>query len=95
MSTAVVRRTPPSSLTSLTFPGSLRKCPFGDDVLTTQITPAVTDAERGPTPFRQRNERQTVIMDSMRGAISGTFRLGFTDVFGQMWYTKKISANQR
>ena len=34
-------------------------------------------------------------MDTMRGSLGGTFQLGFTDSFGQTWYTEDIEVNPR
>ena len=49
---------------------------------------------QGATAYAQRNEKQTIYLDSMRGAIGGSFRLFFTDAFGQTWPTSEIHVSE-
>ena len=51
-------------------------------------------ASQGATAYTQRNEKQTIYLDSMRGAIGGSFRLFFTDAFGQTWPTSEIHVSE-
>ena len=73
---------------------SERACRRTDDVLTGTTTPTDANVDGGST-YDQRNERQTIYMDTMRGQVGGSFRLTFTDSFGQQWHTKRIAVNQR
>ena len=72
---------------------SKRICPKGDDPYTTTVSPA-SAADEGIT-YKQRNERQTIIIDTMRGQVGGSFRLTFTDTFGQEWTTDPVDVNER
>jgi len=70
-----------------------RKCPVGDDPLTCSTIPTSTPDDG--VQFDQRNEKQTISLDTMRGSLSGTFKLTFTDLFGQEWTTEPIDVNGR
>jgi hypothetical protein len=73
---------------------SLRDCPHGDDPLTVTTTPQ--DATLGGTnKHTQHNEKQNIYLKTMRGSLSGSFTLTFTDAFGQQWTTKPITVNGR
>ena len=50
---------------------------------------------RGTTPIPQKNEKQSVYLETARGSLSGTFTLTFTDAFLQQWTTQAIHVNQR
>eukprot|EP00943_MAST-04B_sp_MAST-4B-sp1_P009505 g9505.t1 len=84
----------------------LRKCPKGDDPLTlisydpekggTRGTEATLPPHAGDkfytgySPYRQKAERQTLEIDSLHRPSSGTFRLTFTDEYGDEWVTRPI-----
>ena len=44
--------------------------------------------------YTQVNEKQTVMMDTQRGMLLGTFRLGLIDANGKQWWTKRIPVNE-
>eukprot|EP00944_MAST-04C_sp_MAST-4C-sp1_P004572 g4572.t1 len=83
-----------------------RKCPKGDDPLTfisydpeqegTHGTMATLPPEAGDmyytgySPYRQKAERQTLEIDSLNQPTSGTFKLKFTDEYGDEWLTRPI-----
>ena len=50
---------------------------------------------RRATDFEQRNEKQTLYLDTARGALSGSIRVTFTDSFGQRWTTTDVDINPR
>ena len=74
-----------------------RSCPGGQDPLNDEIHRSTAAGAKldGASAFVPRNERQTISLDTMRGELSGSFRLGFTDVFGALWWTKPIDVNAR
>merc|ERR1719482_653389 len=58
---------------------------------------ALTEAQyrHGTAAYQQRNEKQSIYLDTMRGSLSGSFTLTFTDAFGQPWTTDPIAVNAR
>jgi hypothetical protein len=70
-----------------------RQCPMSKDPLCRATIGNV--ALDGATPVTKTNEKQTIYLDTMRGSLSGTFTLTFTDDFGQKWTTAAIYVNER
>merc|ERR1711990_63783 len=75
---------------------SLRSCPGGHDPLDVQGEDKIdTNSATGttnPSTFTKQNERQMLSMDSTHGAVSGTFKLTFTDSRGVKHTTTSISS---
>jgi hypothetical protein len=90
---------------------SLRKCPMGDDPLTvhtigydTWTAASVTDQDDGDVVldsdenhYRQSEEFQTLVIanDNAKYPVTGTFKLTFTDQFGDEWTTRDIPTQVR
>jgi len=75
---------------------SLRNCPGGHDPLDVQgedkIDTNSAASTTNPSTFTKQNERQMLSMDSTHGAVSGTFKLTFTDSRGVKHTTTSISS---
>jgi hypothetical protein len=82
---------------------SSRKCPTGDDPLTTQgeNNDYLGQSGGGFGTFLQKNEKQMIqisehpsedysMLHTNDGGKSGSFKLGFTDAYGKVWYTRPI-----
>jgi hypothetical protein len=74
---------------------SSRKCPSGDDPLTTQgeNDEANTATARGGWGmFKQSNEQQTIVIAPSKEGVNvdGTLTLTFQDMYGQEWTTSKV-----
>jgi hypothetical protein len=86
---------------------SLRMCPRGDDPLTiledvsvatrtgTSMDATAIATEIGNLDYSQRNEKQSIYLETQRGSLSGSFTLTFTDAFGQQWTTEPIYVNEK
>jgi hypothetical protein len=90
---------------------SLRKCPMGDDPLTvhtigydtwtaaTQSTVNDNDVvlDSDENHYRQTEEFQTLVIanDNGKYPVTGTFKLTFTDQFGDEWTTRDIPTQVR
>merc|ERR1711871_1259521 len=76
---------------------SSRKCPRGDDPLTTQGENDEANTGNGSGgwgTFKQSNEQQTIVIaPSKEGVeVDGTMTLTFQDMYGQEWTTSTIRA---
>jgi hypothetical protein len=73
---------------------SARKCPRGDDPLTTQSENNVdnTASSGGWGTFVQANEQQTIVITPSldTSELAGTFSLTFQDMYGKDWTTADI-----
>eukprot|EP00944_MAST-04C_sp_MAST-4C-sp1_P002699 g2699.t1 len=89
---------------------SLRKCPVGDDPVSTLSYDPEREGTAGTkgtasdstnllyneySPYEQRPERQTLYLDSDMGPVGGTFTLSFTDQYGEEYTTEAIPTEVR
>jgi hypothetical protein len=76
---------------------SLRKCPAGHDPLDVlgedKVDTKSSTSTTNPSIYTKRNERQMLTIDSTHGAVSGTFKLVFTDSRGVKHTTTTISTS--